>query len=64
MGQVYRACDSKLGHDVALKILPHAVAQDPDRIARFNSRLTANRQDPVKHFCRSVAFPCVTGICR
>ena len=35
MGEVYRARDTKLGRDVALKILTDAVAQDTDRIARF-----------------------------
>jgi serine/threonine-protein kinase len=35
MGEVYRARDSKLDRDVALKILPEALAADPDRIARF-----------------------------
>ncbi len=35
MGEVYRARDSKLNRDVALKVLPFSVAQDPDRIARF-----------------------------
>jgi hypothetical protein len=35
MGEVYRARDTKLNRDVALKILPDAFANDPDRMARF-----------------------------
>jgi serine/threonine protein kinase len=35
MGEVYRASDTKLKRDVALKVLPDAYARDPGRMARF-----------------------------
>ena len=35
MGQVYRARDTKLDRDVAIKVLPEAFAHDADRLARF-----------------------------
>ena len=35
MGEVYRARDNKLQREVALKVLPQAFAQDPERVARF-----------------------------
>ena len=41
MGEVYRARDSKLGREVAIKVLPEALAFDPERIARFEREAQA-----------------------
>lgn len=41
MGEVYRAHDSNLQRDVAIKVLPTSVASDPDRIARFEREARA-----------------------
>ena len=40
MGEVYRACDTKLDRDVALKVLPEAFTADQDRLARFEREAT------------------------
>ena len=48
MGEVYRATDTRLGRDVALKLLPPEFAADPDRLARFEreAKLLASLQHP------------------
>src|SRR5262245_65948456 len=48
MGEVYRATDIRLKRQVALKILPAALAADPDRLARFQreAEVLASLNDP------------------
>jgi serine/threonine-protein kinase len=48
MGEVYRARDTKLGRDVAIKILPQVFTSDPERLARFEreSRMLAALNHP------------------
>ncbi|MBI4480310.1 MAG: serine/threonine protein kinase, partial [Acidobacteria bacterium] len=48
MGEVYRARDTKLERDVALKLLPEAFARDPERVARFKreAKLLASLNHP------------------
>ncbi len=41
MGEVYRARDPRLGRDVAIKVLPEAVASDPDRLLRLEREAKA-----------------------
>ena len=41
MGEVYRARDTRLKRDVAIKVLPAGLARDPDRIARFEREARA-----------------------
>ena len=48
MGEVYRARDTRLNRDVALKVLPDAFSSDPDRLARFSreAQLLASLNHP------------------
>ena len=48
MGEVYRARDTRLGRDVAIKILPQAFTSDPERLARFEreARVLASLNHP------------------
>jgi Tol biopolymer transport system component len=48
MGEVYRARDTRLGRDVAIKLLPSGLAGDPERVARFarEARLLAALNHP------------------
>ena len=48
MGDVYRARDTKLGREVAVKVLPDSFARDPERVARFEreARLLASLNHP------------------
>jgi serine/threonine protein kinase/Tol biopolymer transport system component len=41
MGEVYRAKDTRLARDVAVKVLPHSFATDPDRLRRFEQEARA-----------------------
>jgi serine/threonine protein kinase len=56
MGEVYRARDTKLGRDVAIKILPAEFAQQSDRVARFEreAQLLASLNHP--HIAQIYAF--------
>src|SRR5690348_8519370 len=48
MGEVYRARDTKLGREVAIKVLPEAFSRDPMRVSRFEreARMLASINHP------------------
>ena len=52
MGEVYRAEDLRLGQHVALKFLPPAVAEDPQRLAQFHHEVRIARQVSHRNVCR------------
>ena len=62
MGEVYRARDTKLGRDVALKVLPDSLAHDPERLARFQreAHLLAALNHP--HIAQIHGFEDSTGL--
>ena len=50
MGEVYRAFDPKLKRAVAIKILPEAVAADPERISRFECEAEVSHRSTTRTF--------------
>ena len=62
MGQVWRATDTTLGRQVAIKILPDAFASDPERLARFEreARTLASLNHP--HIAAICGFEKSTGM--
>lgn len=62
MGHVYRARDTKLGRDVAVKVLPRLFAADAERLARFDreARLLASLNHP--HIAAIYGFEQTSGV--
>jgi serine/threonine protein kinase/Tol biopolymer transport system component len=62
MGEVYRARDTRLGRDVAIKVLPRLFAADPERLARFEreARLLASLNHP--HIAAIYGFEEAAGV--
>jgi hypothetical protein len=64
MGEVYRAGDSRLKREVALKVLPSSVAQDADRLARFQREAEVLATRASIEIRRSAELACATGSVR
>ena len=56
MGEVYRAHDSKLNRDVAIKVLLPSVASDPDRLARFSREARCSRRSIIRTLHKSTEW--------
>ena len=63
MGEVYKARDTKLDRDVAIKVLPAALARDPERLARFEreAKVLASLYLTMTVFSASIVTDLVTG---
>jgi serine/threonine protein kinase len=53
MGEVYRAQDTKLNRQVAIKVLPETYASDPERVARFHREAQAVARSIIRTSPRS-----------
>ena len=56
MGEVYLARDTKLGRDVALKILPPVFVGDPDLLARFSRKRNLSRRSIIRTSAQSMGW--------
>ena len=66
MGEVYRARDTRLKRDVAVKVLPDTFAQGTDRLARFQreAELLATLNHPFNALYRRAEFAPVLDLLR
>ena len=64
MGEVYRARDTKLGRDVAIKVLPSSFASDAERLARFRREAQPARLARTTHTSRPFTDSKTPTACR